>query len=98
MRSKGKAGGGQRDIAHPRVALYQCTAKPGKFYVHIFAWPWEGKLKVSGVSKEVKRAYLLADPNHGELKFNQEGKDVVISVPDKVPDPIDTVAVLEINK
>jgi len=46
----------------------------------------------------VKRTYLLADPNHGELKFNQEGGDVVISVPDKAPDPIDTVVVLEINK
>jgi len=79
-------------------APYQCTAKHGKLYIHIFAWPWDGKLKVSRVGKEVKRVHLLADPNHGELKFNQEGKDVVISVPDKAPDPIDTVVVLEINK
>ena len=84
--------------ANPRVAPYQCTAKRGKYYVHIFAWPWDGKFKVSRVSKEVKRAYLLADPNHGELEFNQEGGDVVIRVPDKAPDPIDTVVVLEINK
>ena len=53
---------------------------------------------MSGVSKEVKRVYLLADPSHGELEFNQEGKDVVISVPDKAPDPIDTVVVFEVNK
>jgi len=84
--------------ASPRVAPYQCTAKPGKYYIHIFAWPWDGKFKVSGVSKEVKRVYLLADPNHSELAFNQEEEDVVISVPDKAPDPIDTVVVLEINK
>ncbi|MBA7625449.1 hypothetical protein ES703_32879 [subsurface metagenome] len=79
-------------------APYHCTAKGGKYYIHIFAWPWDGRFKVSGVGKEVKRVYLLADPNHGELKFNQEGEDVVISVPDKAPDPIDTVVVLEINK
>ncbi len=84
--------------ANPRVAPYQCTAKRGKYYIHIFAWPWDGKFKVSRVSKEVKRAYLLADPNHGELKFNREGEDVVISVPDKAPDPIDTVVILEINE
>jgi len=84
--------------ANPRVAPYQCTAKRGKFYVHIFAWPWDKKLKVSGVSKEVKRVYLLADPSHGELEFNQEGEDVVISVPDKAPDLIDTVVVFEVNE
>jgi len=80
------------------AAPYQCTAKSGKFYVHIFAWPWDGRFKVSRVNKVVKRVYFLADPNHSELAFNQEGEDVVISVPDKAPDPIDTVVVLEINK
>jgi len=50
------------------------------------------------VSKEVKRVYLLADLDHGELEFNQEGEDVVISVPDKAPDPIDTVVVLGIRE
>ncbi len=84
--------------ANPRVAPYQCTAKGGKYYIHIFSWPWDGKFKVSRVGKEVKRVYLLADPNHSELEFNQEGEDVVISVADKAPDPIDTVVVLEINK
>ncbi len=85
-------------IAISPAAPYQCTAKGGKFYIHIFAWPWDGKFKVSCMSKEVKRAYLLADPNHGELEFSQEGEDVVISVPGQAPDPIDTVVVLEINK
>ncbi|MBA7549559.1 hypothetical protein ES705_42047 [subsurface metagenome] len=80
------------------VAPYQCTAKRGKLYIHIFAWPWDGRFKVSRVGKKVKKVYLLADPNHGELKFRREGEDVVISVPDKAPDPINTVIVLEINK
>ncbi len=82
----------------PMVAPYLSTAKRGKLYIHVFAWPWDGKFKVSHVSKEVKRVYFLADPNHGELEFKREGEDVVISVPDKAPDPIDTVVVLEINK
>ncbi len=69
--------------ANPRVAPYQCTAKGGKLYIHIFAWPWDGKFKVSGVSNEVKRVYLLADPSHGELKFNREGEDVVTLSPEQ---------------
>ena len=80
----------------PSVAPYKCTAKPGKYYIHIFAWPWDGKFGVSGVDKKVKRAYLLAKPNDGDLGFTQEGQNVVISVPDEAPDPLDTVVVLEI--
>lgn len=82
----------------PPAAPYQCTAKGGKYYIHVFAWPWDGKFKVFHVGKEVKRVYLLADPSHGELKFNQKGGDVVISVSGQAPDHIDTVVVLEINK
>ena len=81
---------------NPRVAPYQCTAKPGKYYIHIFAWPWDGMCRVFGVGKEVKRAYLLAEPNYGELAFNQRGGNVMIGVPEEAPDPIDTVVVLEI--
>ena len=84
-------------IAISPAAPYRCTAKRGKFYIHIFAWPWDKKLTVSRVGKEVKRAYLLADPSHGGLEFKQEGEDVVVSVPGKAPDLIDTVVVLEIN-
>ena len=78
-------------------APYRCTAKPGKLYIHLFGWPWVGKFKVSGVKNEVKRAYLLADPDRGALEFEQDGEDVVISVPDKALDPVDTVVVLEMS-
>ena len=85
-------------IEIPPTAPYRCTAKPGRLYVHIFAWPWDGGFKVSRVSSDVKKAYLLADAKHGELEFRQAGKDIVISVPDKAPDPIDTVIVLRTNE
>lgn len=78
-------------------APYRCTAKPGRLYLHVLAWPWDGRLEVSGVKDEVRRAYLLADPDRGELEFEQEGEDVMISLPDKAPDPVDTVVVLEMG-
>jgi alpha-L-fucosidase len=78
----------------PPDAIYRCTAKPGKLYIHVFGWPWYGELKVSSVKRRVKAAYLLADRR--ELKFKQEGENVIVNVPEKAPNPIDTVVALEI--
>jgi alpha-L-fucosidase len=83
--------------ATPRVAPYQCTARHGKYYIHVFAWPWEGKLKVCGVSKEVLSIHPLAAPND-KLEFSQDGEEVVIRLPEEALDPVDTVLVLDINE
>ncbi|MDH5440870.1 MAG: alpha-L-fucosidase, partial [Candidatus Bathyarchaeota archaeon] len=78
-------------------APYRCTAKPGKLYIHLFGWPWDGEFKTSGVKNEVKRAYLLAHPDRKVLEFEQDGEDVRVGVPDRAPDPVDTVIVLEMR-
>jgi alpha-L-fucosidase len=75
----------------------RCTAKPGKLYLHVFDWPANGKLEVSGLKNKVKKAYLLADKKRDKLLVTRQGKEnVVISVPSKKTDPINTVIVLEI--
>jgi len=88
-------GAGASPIEVPPDAIYMCTAKPGKLFIHVIAWPWYGELKVYDVRDKVKRAYLLATGE--ELKFKQEGTHVKINVPRKAPDPIDTVIVLEVS-
>lgn len=76
----------------------RCTAKPGKLYLHVFDWPTNGKLEVSGVKTKVKKAYLLADEKRAKLSVEkQSGQEIVISVPSKAVDPIDTVIVLQIE-
>ena len=76
----------------------RCTAKPGKLYLHVFDWPTDGRLKVSRLKNKVKKAYLLADKKHPELLVTQVNEDeTIITVPDKAPDPINTVIVLEIK-
>ena len=75
----------------------RCTAKPGKLYLHVFDWPANGKLEVPGLRNKVKKAYLLAEKKH-ELAVTREDKDkVVITLPPKSLDAIDTVVVLEIK-
>ncbi len=76
----------------------RCTAKPGKLYLHVFDWPTDGKLKVPRLQNKVKKAYLLAGKKHPKLPVTQVNEDeVIITVPDKAPDPINTVIVVEIK-
>ncbi len=76
----------------------RCTAKPGKLYLHVFDWPANGKLEVSGLKNKVKKAYLLADKKRAKLLvMHTNSEKVVVTVPSKAADPVNTVIVLEIN-
>ena len=80
----------------------RCTAKPGKLYLHVFDWPANGKLEIAGLKNKVKKAYLLADKKQAKLHvmcvMRAGNEKVVITVPSKAADPINTVIVLEIEK
>ena len=77
----------------------RCTAKPGKLYLHVFDWPANGKLEVSGLKNKVKKVYLLADKKRAKLLVTREDKEnIIITVPSKAADPVNTVVVLEINQ
>ena len=76
----------------------QCSTKPGKLYLHVFAWPNDGQLEVPVVESEIKEAYLLAEPERGSLPVKSEGGRTINKLPLKVPNPIDTVVVVEIER
>ena len=76
---------------------YRFTAKPGRLYVHILAWPWDGELRLTGVKNRVSRAYLLADQSDGELRFEQDGSEVRLHLDQRPVDPVDNVVVLEMS-
>jgi alpha-L-fucosidase len=81
-----------------KVPWGRCTAKPGKLYLHIFDWPTNGNLEVAGLKNKVKKAYLLANKKQTGLAVSRnDKKNIVISVPEKALDSIDTVVVLEIK-
>ena len=79
----------------------RCTAKPGKLYLHVFDWPANRGLEVSGLKNKVKKAYLLADKKRAKLhimRVMRAGNEkLVITVPSKAADPVNTVVVLEID-
>ncbi|MCK4495464.1 MAG: alpha-L-fucosidase, partial [Candidatus Aminicenantes bacterium] len=70
------------------------TTKPGKLYLHVFEWPSDGKLQVPDLISKAESAYLLADPKI-ELNIDYQSDSAVILVPEKAPDTIVSVIVLE---
>jgi len=81
----------------PVDAPYRCTYKPGKLYIHVFGWPWDGELRIFDVEGKIKpkEAYLLENPAYGALNYRWSERDLIIDIPEKPLDPIDTVIVLE---
>ena len=82
---------------------WRCTVKPAaagsgqasKVFIHLFVWPGE-TFTLAHMKSQVTKAYLLANPHKTLLTIRQNGADLTVSrLPDKAPDPIDTVLCLE---
>lgn len=80
-----------------RLPWGRCTQKPGTLYLHVFDWPADGKLLVSGLRNPVQAAYLLADADHTALPTSASQQGVTVSVPAGAPDPISSTVVLKID-
>jgi alpha-L-fucosidase len=66
-----------------------------KIYLHIFNWPLNGSLSFTGVKNAPARIYALADKQRAPLSFVQKGPLMEIDVPNRTPDPLVSVLVLE---
>ena len=76
----------------------RCTAKPGRLYLHVFDWPKDGELNVPMPRNDVQKAYLIAHKERAELLLDSDDTgNLVVTVPRKVPDVIDTVVLLEME-
>lgn len=64
-------------------------------YLHVFAWPADGKLLVPGLTGRIQSASLLS--NRRKLKTTKTDEGLVIDVPLKAPDPVASVLQVEIN-
>jgi len=78
-----------------KFAWGRCTAKPGKLYFHVFAWPKDGKLRLPPFSNTVTKAWLLAGKK--PLEVAAQGGRTTLSVPAEAPDKVATVVVVEIE-
>ena len=67
-----------------------------RLYLHVFDWPTDGKLRLSGIRNKEIRAGLLASPST-ILDVERDEDALVISVPKASPDNIDAVIFLDID-
>ncbi|MFH1197086.1 MAG: alpha-L-fucosidase [bacterium] len=78
----------------------RCTQKniagDTRLYLHVFDWPVDGKLIVSGIYNEAKLAYLLPDVNKTPLTVQRNQDALVINIPINAPDQFNSVIVLDV--
>ena len=67
-----------------------------RLYLHVFDWPSDGRLVVSGLTNPPRRAWLLADPDSA-LDVTRHEDAIVIRLPSVAPDPINTVVALDVD-
>jgi alpha-L-fucosidase len=71
------------------------TARRGRLYAHIFDWPKDGRLALTGVQELPLRAYLLADGKPLAVDRAEGGGSPVVQLPRVPPSTIASVLVLE---
>lgn len=92
---KGRSGYGS-EVTVSSSNSWRCTSKPGKLYIHLFEWP-AGKFTINEVAVNVKKAWLLADPDKKPLPFTYQDNVLSVSLPAEAPDKIASVLVLDIE-
>lgn len=69
-----------------------------KLYLHVFNWPLNRTLNLTGISEAPNTVYLLADKQKSNLNYTQNNSFTEIELPALRPDPYVSVIVLEYNE
>jgi alpha-L-fucosidase len=75
----------------------RCTVRGNRLYLHVFDWPADGRLGLTGLGNPVRRAWLLTDPQQSGLPVRRGEQQVWIDVPERAGDATGTVVVVEIE-
>jgi alpha-L-fucosidase len=95
MRMNGEAIYGTSVSPYGRPSWGRYTAKAEKVYAHVFDWPKDGKLELTGVKEAPLRVYLLSDRQ--PLAVEQTGSGLTVRLPRVPPSTIASVLVLELS-
>ena len=73
------------DLVPPPDARYTYNAATDRLYLHSFAWPSFGSLRLARLAGRVRYAQLLGDAS--EIEFVERDGDVRLTLPVAAPDP-----------
>ena len=71
------------------------TTKPGTYYLHIFKYPDDNRVYLNDFEENVEKVYLLADKTKQALQFDTHPHGIMIHVPEKPIDQVNTVIVVK---
>lgn len=98
LKVNGEAIYGTKASPFARMPFFgRATQKDSNLYLHVFAWPTDGQLRVPGLKNLVHSAYLLADPKKTPLNWRRDGADVIVTVPRLAPDERASVVALRLD-
>ena len=101
MKANGDAIHGTQASPFPRIPAWgRCTTRPlpdGKtrLYLHVFQWPSDGRLVLTGLTNKANGASLLTQPGQA-LGVDSNAKGTTIQLPKDATDPLATVVVLDV--
>jgi len=96
MRVNGESIYGTSASPLPPQAWGRITVKGSKLYLHVFSWPADDKLPLTGLTNKVLAAYPLANPGT-KLEISQVHRTYTIAVPAVRRQPNDSVFVAELD-
>lgn len=75
------------------------TEKDGKtkLYLHVYNWPLNKTLCVTGIAEKAEAVYLLVDKQKSHLAYSFNQVVTTITLPNQQPDPFVSVVVMEFN-
>ena len=101
MNINGEAIYGTRGSPFKSLDWGRCTQKDitggVRLYLHVFNWPSNGKLKISGCLNTPSQAWLLADPQKAKLLVSRDEDALMIQLPSNAPDTICSIIVLDLK-
>jgi alpha-L-fucosidase len=98
LKTNGEAIYGTKASPFARMPFFgRATQKDSQLYLHVFAWPGDGQLRVPGLKNLIHSAYLLADPKKTPLAWRRDGTDILVNVPKQAPDERAGVVVLKLD-
>jgi alpha-L-fucosidase len=74
------------------------TEKGYKLYLHVYNWPLNKQLKLTGIVESPRKVYVLADKHATPLTFAHKGPVSTIQLPAMQPDPFVSVVVVEYDQ
>lgn len=66
-----------------------------KLYLHVYNWPFNNQLPLTGITTKPSKAYVLRDKSQSPLDFQHNDIFTNITVPAEQPDPLISIVVLE---